>query len=237
MVQIQAKVSRGNVNPPLKHIHSRISYLYQAATYLAQTSLSQQRIRMGSTGNNRDAAVLDTSFGDRQDEAVAADGSQKSGANATVTDEDVAQTDGLASLPLSTAIGLPCLLLSHVRAVSMKSQIRLLPTMKHTICKRCDILLVPGSTSTRRMENKSRGGKKRWADVLVVSCNLCGTSKRFPVGAKRQHRRCERSSELGGQSLPDRATNADVSGLEQATAHEPAFIISGTSWPPAGLQL
>ena len=80
-------------------------------------------------------------------------------------------------------------LVVHLRAISLKSQIRLSPAVKHTICKRCDILLVPGSTSTSYMENKSRGGGKAWADVLVTTCTGCGTAKRFPVGAKPQLRR------------------------------------------------
>ena len=74
----------------------------------------------------------------------------------------------------------------------MKSQIRLSPAIKRSLCKRCDALLVSGSDSTSRLENKSRGGKKPWADVLVVTCNSCGTVKRFPVGAKRQSKRAER---------------------------------------------
>jgi len=40
---------------------------------------------------------------------------------------------------------------------------------------------VPGTTCTHRVENKSKGGKKKWADVLVVECQ-CGMVKRFPVG-------------------------------------------------------
>lgn len=59
---------------------------------------------------------------------------------------------------------------------------RLDPSIKRTICKRCDSLLVPGVSSTNRIENPSKGGKKPWADVLVVECNACGAVKRFPVG-------------------------------------------------------
>ena len=86
-------------------------------------------------------------------------------------------------------------LISQLRSVSLKGQIRLSQAMKHSICKRCDALLVPGSTSSTRIENKSRGGKKAWADVLVVTCQSCSAVKRFPVGAKRQCRRHLRAND------------------------------------------
>lgn len=72
--------------------------------------------------------------------------------------------------------------LQNLRAIAKKSVMRLDPSIKRTICKRCDSLLVPGVSSTHRIENPSKGGKKSWADVLVVECNACGAVKRFPVG-------------------------------------------------------
>ena len=90
-------------------------------------------------------------------------------------------------LPLSR------LFINHLKAVSLKGQVRLSSKMKHSICRRCDILLVPGFTSTSNLENKSRKGKKPWADVLVVTCTSCGAVKRFPVGAKRQFGRPDRA--------------------------------------------
>jgi ribonuclease P protein subunit RPR2 len=71
---------------------------------------------------------------------------------------------------------------SHLRSIAKKNVLRLDPAVKRTICKRCEALLIPGVSSRERIENQSKGGKKRWADVLVVECNACGTVKRFPVG-------------------------------------------------------
>lgn len=31
-------------------------------------------------------------------------------------------------------------------------------------------------------ENKSKGGKKPWAEIIVVECRGCKAMKRFPVG-------------------------------------------------------
>lgn len=77
-------------------------------------------------------------------------------------------------------------LLGHLRGVSRKSQIRIAPELKHTVCKRCDCLLIPGRTSTETIRNDSRNKNKPWADVLEVRCNRCGTIKRFPVGGIHQ---------------------------------------------------
>ena len=83
-------------------------------------------------------------------------------------------------------------LVSHIRAISCKSVLRLSPGMKHSFCIHCESLLIPGSTSSSMVENKSRGGRKPWADVLVITCKLCGASRRIPLGAKRQQKRKER---------------------------------------------
>jgi ribonuclease P protein subunit RPR2 len=61
--------------------------------------------------------------------------------------------------------------------------------MKHSICKNCDTMLTDGSTCSIEVENKSKGGKKPWADVLVRKCNTCGFTRRYPMAAKRQKRK------------------------------------------------
>ncbi|KAI1755757.1 RNAse P Rpr2/Rpp21/SNM1 subunit domain-containing protein [Xylaria castorea] len=93
-------------------------------------------------------------------------------------------------------------LLTDLRATSLKCQIRLSPAMKHSICKFCDTLLIEGETSTSVVENKSKHGKKPWADVLVVKCNVCYGAKRFPVQAPRQKRRPQREQVSGDTRKP-----------------------------------
>ena len=83
-------------------------------------------------------------------------------------------------------------LVSDLRAVSLKAQVRLPSTTKHSVCKNCNTVLIEGSTCTREVENKSKGGKKPWADMVVHKCNTCGVAKRFPLSAARQKRRPHR---------------------------------------------
>ena len=205
------KPSKGNVTAPQKHIHSRISYLYQAATYLSQSSSRQSESSSASTKFQQ--GLADTNTTSRRGEAAATEGLEEPTANAVLGDGDVAMTQRTVNIPSSNAVGLPCFLLSHVRTVSMKSQVRLSSTIKNSICKRCDILLVPGSTSTTRVENRSRGGKKPWANVLVIKCNLCGAKKRFPIGAKRQPKRSERSIHSGKGTDEGPVADGEISGL------------------------
>lgn len=87
-----------------------------------------------------------------------------------------------STVPSSANTPLSRFYLSNARAVAKKSVLRISPAIKRTICKRCDALLIPGTTSTHRVENNSRNGRKPWADVLVVECEGCGAVKRFPVG-------------------------------------------------------
>ena len=135
-------------NPPNKHLHSRVSFLYQAATYLSGAHAARAK----DAGNSAPRPSL-----------------------------------------RNPCLGSSRRMLSHLRGVSRKAQIRLSKSMKHAICKRCESLLVAGSSSTQYVENSSRGGKKPWADVIVIECNHCGTKTRFPVGATRQPRKSARA--------------------------------------------
>ena len=184
MAQNKAKAQKGLTQ---KHLHSRISYLYQAATYLAKVA-DQSRAKipcvkeevMKQSEPSRELQCAVAALEARADKGLPISPTERGHRTpkADPNDERVSKDSALSRQ-----------LVTHLRAVSLKSQIRLSPAMKHTICKHCDILLVPGSTSTSYMENNSRNGRKPWADVLVTTCTACGTAKRFPVGAKRQLRR------------------------------------------------
>ncbi|KAM5366056.1 hypothetical protein ACJZ2D_010734 [Fusarium nematophilum] len=98
-------------------------------------------------------------------------------------------------------------MVSSMRAVALKAQIRQSPSMKQTICKFCDALLIEGETCTSTVENASRGGRKPWADVLTIRCKTCGNAKRYPVSAPKQTRKTLRNP---GPEEP----------MEEDTSHE-----------------
>ncbi|CAE7025238.1 hypothetical protein CFE70_003580 [Pyrenophora teres f. teres 0-1] len=139
---------------PNKHLHVRLSYLYQAATYLTLQTTIQDTTRTGVTQDGQ-------------------------------TDlHDTAQTQRQSALALELG--------SDIQQVSRKGQLRLAVDLKRSMCKSCNAVLIPGRTATQVIENLSKGGKKPWADVLVVTCSLCGGKKRFPVDAKKQLKKAKR---------------------------------------------
>ncbi|KAK9468340.1 RNAse P Rpr2/Rpp21/SNM1 subunit domain-containing protein [Lipomyces arxii] len=75
---------------------------------------------------------------------------------------------------------------SQMRSVARKNVIRLDPSIKRTVCKRCDSVLIPGSTCAVAIENESRD-KVAHADVLTHTCMVCGGQKRYPVGMDRNY--------------------------------------------------
>lgn len=80
-------------------------------------------------------------------------------------------------------------MVSEMRAVALKTQVRIDPSIKRRVCRYCDSVLIEGESCTSVVENKSKHGSKPWADVLVTKCRTCGREKRVPVGASRQKRR------------------------------------------------
>jgi ribonuclease P protein subunit RPR2 len=109
---------------------------------------------------------------------------------------------------------------SHLRAVSHKGQVRLSASVKRSMCKVCSAILIPGQTATHVLQNESRGGKKPWADVLEVCCNICGSKKRFPVGATRQQRKTSRTKKPNRSYETIEQTTTPTT--ESVTEHSPA---------------
>ncbi|KAJ4402721.1 hypothetical protein N0V85_005249 [Neurospora sp. IMI 360204] len=97
-----------------------------------------------------------------------------------------------AAVFLSSLEGMSRRLATDLRSVSLKTRIRFSPAVKRTICKYCDSVLIDGSTCTAFIENRSRGGRKPWADVLVRRCHACKKERRYPIEAKRTKRKTER---------------------------------------------
>ncbi len=179
------------INVPQKHLHSRISFLYQAATYLASAKTT-----LVETTSMEEKKSHQTAVWKSPSQHGGVEESSSSDAGAALTTPPLADF-GRGSTNISPAMsiqkaGLSRQMLSHLGAVSLKAQIRLSSTIKRSICRRCDTLLVTGSTSHERLENMSRGGRKPWADVIILRCHTCGTEKRIPIGATRQTRKAER---------------------------------------------
>ncbi|KAI9655506.1 MAG: hypothetical protein M1821_005299 [Bathelium mastoideum] len=151
------KAAKGVSNP---HLHARISYLYQAANYLSQQG------QPAASGHwelpKQQEAQLDKSLK----------------ADNEANDTQPSNTFNKERDPR----GLSRHLITHMRAASLKTQIRLSRQVKRSLCKRCDSLLVPGHTAQFSIENLSKGGKKPWADTSVIECYpLLGNLPQLPA--------------------------------------------------------
>ena len=198
MAKAKEKGSKSN-SVSQRHIHSRVSFLYQAATLLSGVQMSDQTAPISSIHDHHSHQATRNPRAEPHHTTVPLENSEQAD-GAQGTEEPVESSKQGASQGLSVSHApMARHLLSHLRGVSLKSQIRLSPAIKHSVCKRCDTLLVPGSTSTSAMENLSKGGKKPWADVLVIRCNICHAEKRFPIGARRQQKRELRQKDAGKQ--------------------------------------
>ncbi|KAG4305124.1 hypothetical protein PORY_001294 [Pneumocystis oryctolagi] len=70
--------------------------------------------------------------------------------------------------------------INTAKKVAQKAILKINPSIKRTLCRRCDTVLLPSITSSIEIENLSKNNKNI-ADIIVVTCNFCNTQKRYPV--------------------------------------------------------
>lgn len=156
-------------------IYSRVSFLQQAAAFLSSDRQAQSSV-----------SYLPA---------------EKLGLTPKATDLPAIAKSSTVSQDLSLQ-GVARRLATDLRAVSLKTRIRLTPTMKQTTCKFCDSILIEGQTCTSQIENKSKGGRKPWADVLVRRCHTCERERRYPVNTTRPQRKTGRGGSSGIDNSP-----------------------------------
>ncbi|KAK9475032.1 RNAse P Rpr2/Rpp21/SNM1 subunit domain-containing protein [Dipodascopsis tothii] len=80
---------------------------------------------------------------------------------------------------------------SHMRSVARKNVIRLDPSVKRTVCKRCETPQVPGASCVVRLESAAAeddcDSRRLAGDVLTYTCGVCGGQRRYPVGRDSAH--------------------------------------------------
>lgn len=173
--------------PAIQHraMYTRMSFLYQAATCMAM-------VEAGEPDSETSPQAAPPAAADSDAHMEEDDGHEDD------TKHDESST--------TTTQALSRRLLTDLRSVTLKTQIRMNSDIKRTICKYCDTLLVEGQTCTSTVENKSRGGRKPWADLLTIKCHTCSRKRRYPVNAPRQKRRPHRVPDQQGQEATEEAT-------------------------------
>ncbi|KAK0485300.1 RNAse P Rpr2/Rpp21/SNM1 subunit domain-containing protein, partial [Armillaria luteobubalina] len=65
---------------------------------------------------------------------------------------------------------------SSMKVVGQKTVVKMDPSIKRTICKGCNTILVPGSMVTIRVNKSASRGH-----VMVYTCTHCKTTRRIPA--------------------------------------------------------
>ena len=202
MVKAGKSSRSGNVTGiSQKHLHSRISYLYQAAVYLGAAELNAkdahpERREVDNTnllGSKQPEERLP--LVERSEHNIAPNKADQSKTGLP----DVRLRSQKAPRKICGSLAQTHQLLTSMRSISQKSQIHLSQSIKRSVCRRCNGLLTLHSTS--EIENMSREGKKPCADVLVVKCCQCGYVKRYPVGMGEAQNRHKKKKRLNSEAV------------------------------------
>ena len=196
---------------PNKHLHARIAYLDRAVKYLSAQSLAHNGTKKFDTEELQDQHQPEEQVTTIFPGTLAIDA-----AHSLANKKPSSRHPSTATFNPPPS-GLPLQLNAHLRSVAQKAQIRLAQDLKHAICKTCSSPLIEGETCLRSTENLSKGGRKPWAEVLVLKCCACGACKRFPVGAKKQKRKSLREAEKTTGSGTATSTMENVSSAENVS--------------------
>ncbi|KAI0089286.1 RNAse P Rpr2/Rpp21/SNM1 subunit domain-containing protein [Irpex rosettiformis] len=79
----------------------------------------------------------------------------------------------------STAIDLSRTYVRSMKVIGKKTTVRMDPAVKRTLCKGCEIVLVPGSTASVRVNGSGPHGH-----AISYTCLSCHTSRRIPAPAE-----------------------------------------------------
>ena len=182
---------KGKSAVPNRQAHTRISFLYQAANYFASLDTGSSSNSLVDANKPPQEPITSPPVYPIHDGLTnVASCRNKSSEQASESPTTTFITNDMRHRnPVSAHLA------SQILSISRKGQVKVSQTMKRTICKRCNVVLREGKTSTINLENHSRGGRKPWADVLLVTCLACGMEKRYPLGNQKKGRCKDQSRE------------------------------------------
>ncbi|KAG8934698.1 hypothetical protein FRC02_009400 [Tulasnella sp. 418] len=156
------QTEKGTKVPPPSSAHNRdlmqrVNFLYQTSIYLANIAPTQL-----SLGSSSTEAKL-TAHSDKQTEQ-----SNKEGKRDAETGALDNAREGLVSLAQHHA--------SSIRVICNKAVMRMDPSIKRTICRGCQNILIPGATSTVRIKKSSSHG-----NAVQIRCRNCTKTRLIPA--------------------------------------------------------
>jgi len=143
-----------------RDILQRLNFLYQASTYL-------NSLQAGPSRTPQSKAPVDRSTDAVHD--IASPGTTAS------SKKDKRREQNRRRHP-TTYTDLSRSYVQSMKTIGTKTNVRMDPSVKRTLCKGCNIVLVPGSTAAVRIKSSSAHGH-----VMTYSCLLCNHVRRIPA--------------------------------------------------------
>ncbi|OCH93759.1 Rpr2-domain-containing protein [Obba rivulosa] len=141
-----------------RDIIQRMNFLYQASAYL--NSISPARGPQPSESRIKSLPAQDDT-GSSQAQPSA--GKQK-------------RLEKLRMRHPTTAHELARSYVKSMRSIGQKTTVKMDPAVKRTLCRKCDVVLIPGATATVRVKTSSSHGH-----IMCYTCMSCKTTRRIPA--------------------------------------------------------
>ncbi|CAL1706383.1 unnamed protein product [Somion occarium] len=99
--------------------------------------------------------------------------------------------------------------IQSMKAIGLKTTVRLDPTVKRTLCKKCNIVLIPGSTASIRVNTSQAHG-----NAVVYTCLSCKNWRRIPAPPVLSPQDAEA---LVASSAPTQAAGEDAMAIDSGS--------------------
>ncbi|KAF7376431.1 hypothetical protein MSAN_00058700 [Mycena sanguinolenta] len=96
--------------------------------------------------------------------------------------------------------------INSMKIVASKTMVKMDPAVKRTLCNGCNIVLVPGSTATVRVESSKVHGH-----IMHYRCTSCNSTRRIPAVPTLIEPTADPSTSTASAAVPDAAMDIDTS--------------------------
>ncbi|TDL24232.1 Rpr2-domain-containing protein [Rickenella mellea] len=148
-------------NIPNKDILQRLNFLYQASVLMH---------KIASPSDNPDSSTPDS--GNPRLEATQEDNSETGRGR---HERNMHKSNGKQQR-MGTASDLARNYIRSMRIIGQKTNVRMDPSVKRSLCKGCSTVLVPGSTATVRIKSM-----RSHRHAISYTCTHCSTTRRIPA--------------------------------------------------------
>ncbi|GLB36969.1 putative rpr2-domain-containing protein [Lyophyllum shimeji] len=142
-----------------RDIIQRLNFLYQASVYLNTVPSDRPEGVSDALAGSSTSQNVTTSGLDKQQKRGKKEKGRKNAVKRAVTASDLART-----------------YVATMKSVGQKTTVKIDPAVKRTLCKGCNMTLVPGATASVRVKNSPVHGH-----IMVYTCSGCHTARRIPA--------------------------------------------------------